>query len=149
QTDSPLTEGCALPTIGQMKQQVDPIWSESFHTALAETLEPRLPRPALAGRIAALETALVEELLAYRQTCPQTAGKVLLTSAFQRAGTYTRRVLTSYGFIPDLRVPKLRSGNRDRPWHILTRYQLAMPGLLDQALYLYTMGLSIRDLQEA
>lgn len=138
-----------MPTIAQMKQQVDRIWSESFHTTLADTLEAQLRQHALAGVRAALETALVEELLAYRQTCPQTAGKVLLTSAFQRAGTYTRRVLTSYGFIPDLRVPKLRSGNRDRPWHILTRYQLAMPGLLDQALYLYTVGLSIRDLQEA
>ncbi|HZD92754.1 MAG TPA: transposase, partial [Candidatus Sulfotelmatobacter sp.] len=138
-----------MPTIAQMKQQVERIWSESFHTTLADTLEAQLRQHALAGVRAALETALVEELLAYRQTCPQTAGRVLLTSAFQRAGTYTRRVLTSYGFIPDLRVPKLRSGNRDRPWHILARYQLAMPGLLDQALYLYTVGLSIRDLQEA
>jgi transposase-like protein len=58
-------------------------------------------------------------------------------------------VLTSYGLIPDLRVPKLRSGNADRPWHILTRYQLAMQPVLDLALYLYTLGLSIRDLQEA
>jgi transposase-like protein len=31
----------------------------------------------------------------------------------------------------------------------LARYQLAMPEVLDQALYLYTIGLSIRDLQEA
>lgn len=83
-----------------------------------------------------METALVEELLAYRQTCLHTAAEVPLASAFHRAGTYTRRVLTSYGFIPDLRIPMLRGGNRDRSWHILTRYQLAMPGLLDQALYL-------------
>jgi transposase-like protein len=138
-----------MPTIARMKQQVDRIWSESFHTTLADTLEAQLRQHALTGIRAALETALVEELLAYRQTCPRTAGKVLLTSTFQRAGTYTRRVLTSYGFIPDLRVPKLRSGNRDRPWHILTRYQLAMPGLLDQALYLYSVGLSRSDLQEA
>jgi transposase-like protein len=138
-----------MSTIAQMKQQVDRIWSESFHTTLADTLEAQLRQHALAGVRAALETALVEELLAYRQTCPQTAGKVLLTSAFQRAGTYTRRVLTSYGFIPDLHVPKLRSTNRERAWQILRRYQLTMPELLDQALYLYTIGLSIRDLQEA
>lgn len=138
-----------MPTIAQMKQQVDRIWSESFHTTLADTLEAQLRHHALAGVRAALETALVEELLAYRQTCLHTAAEVPLASAFHRAGTYTRRVLTSYGFIPDLRIPKLRGGNRDRSWHILTRYQLAMPGLLDQALYLYTVGLSIRDLQEA
>ncbi len=68
-----------MSTIAQMKQQVDRIWSESFHTTLADTLEAQLRQHALAGVRAALETALVEELLAYRQTCPQTAGKVLLT----------------------------------------------------------------------
>ncbi len=56
---------------------------------------------------------------------------------------------TTYGLIPDLCVPKLRSGNAERPWPILTRYQLAMQLVLDQALYLYTLGRSIRDLQEA
>jgi transposase-like protein len=138
-----------MPTIAQMKQQVDRIWSESFHTALAETLAVQLRQHALVGVRAALETALLEEVRAYQQTSRQSTADKLPTSAFHRAGTYTRRVLTSYGFIPDLPVPKLRSGNRDRAWHILRRYQLAMPELLDQALYLYTIGLSIRDLQEA
>ena len=137
-----------MPTIAQMKQQVERIWHESFHTVLADTLVMQLRQHALIGVRAALETALVEELRAYQQTCRQSTARVLPTSA-HRAGTYARRVLTSYGFIPDLRVPKLRSGNRERSWHILTRDQLAMPELLDQALYLYTIGLSIRDLQEA
>jgi len=138
-----------MPTIAQMKQQVDRIWSESFHTTLADTLVVHLRQHALAGVRAALETALQEELLAYQHKYRQTDQDRLPSSAFQRAGTYTRRVLTSYGFIPDLRVPKLRSGNGDRPWEILTRYQIAMPLVLDQALYLYTLGLSVRDLQEA
>src|SRR5919109_3499530 len=138
-----------MPTIAQMKQQVDRIWHESFHTTLADTLLVQLRQHALTGVRAALETALLEEVCAYQQTCRQSTATVLPQSAFQRAGTYVRRVLTSYGFLPDLRVPKLRSGNRDRSWHILTRYQLAMPELLEQALYLYTIGLSIRDLQEA
>src|SRR5204863_6582945 len=67
----------------------------------------------------------------------------------QRCSTSTRRVLTSHGFIPDLPLPKLRSGNAERPWHVLRRYHLAMPLLLDQALYLSTLGLSSRALQEA
>jgi putative transposase len=138
-----------MPTIAQMKQQVDRIWYQSFHTTLADTLLVQLRQHALVGVRAALETALDEEVRAYQQTCRQSTARVLPQSAFHRAGTYTRRVLTSYGFIPDLRVPKLRSGNRDRAWYILARYQLAMPELLDQALYLYTIGLSIRDLQEA
>jgi len=138
-----------MPTIAQMKQQVDRIWYQSFHTPLADTLTQQLRQHALAGVRAALETALVEEVRAYQHRCRQSRAAQLPRGAFHRAGTYARRVLTSYGFIPDLRVPKLRSGNRERSWHILTRYQLAMPELLDQALYLYTIGLSIRDLQEA
>jgi len=58
-------------------------------------------------------------------------------------------VLTTHGFIPDLHVPKLRADNHARRWQVLTRYQLSMPLLLDQALYLYTLGLSLHDLQEA
>ena len=138
-----------MPTIAQMKQQVDRIWYDSFHTALADTLLVQLRQHALVGVRAALETALLEEVRAYQQTCRQSRAALVPPSAFHRAGSYTRRVLTSYGFIPDLHIPKLRSGNRDRSWHILARYHLAMPELLDQALYLYTIGLSIRDLQEA
>src|SRR5574338_1192639 len=134
-----------MPTIAQLKQQVDRIWVASFQTDLRDTLAAHLRRHALAGVQAALEAALVEELEAHRHRHRQMG----FGATFQRSGTYTRRVLTSHGFIPDLHVPKLRGGNADRAWHVLTRYQLAMPLLLDQALYLYTLGLSIRDLQEA
>lgn len=134
-----------MPTIAELKQQVDRIWVASFQTDLADTLAAHLRRYALVGVQAALETALIEELEAHRQGHCQSH----LGLAFQRSGSYTRRVLTSHGFIPDLHVPKLRSGNANRPWQVLRRYQLAMPLLLDQALYLYTLGLSLRDLQEA
>jgi len=134
-----------MPTIAELKQQVDRIWVASFQTDLTDTLAAHLRRYALAGVQAALETALVEELEAHRQRERQSH----LGVALQRSGAYTRRVLTSHGFIPDLHVPKLRAGNAERPWQVLQRYQLAMPLLLDQALYLYTLGLSIRDLQEA
>jgi len=134
-----------MPTIAQLKQQVDRIWVASFQTDLADTLAAHLRRHALAGVQAALETALIEELEAHRQRQCQSH----LGVALQRSGSYTRRVLTSHGFIPDLHVPKLRAGNANRPWQVLKRYQLAMPLLLDQALYLYTLGLSLRDLQEA
>ncbi len=89
--------------------------------------------------------ALVEEREVHRQPYRQQHLPVPL----QRSGTYTRRVLTTHGFIPDLHVPKLRGDNHARRWQVLRRYQLSMPLLLDQALYLYTLGLSIRDLQEA
>jgi transposase-like protein len=134
-----------MSTIAQVKSQVNRIWYASFQTDLADTLAAHLRRHALAGVQAALELALVEELEVHRQPYRQHA----LPEALQRSGTYTRRVLTTHGFIPDLHVPKLRGDNRARTWQVLTRYQLSMPLLLDQALYLYTLGLSIRDLQEA
>jgi transposase-like protein len=46
-------------------------------------------------------------------------------------------------------VPKLRHSNKERPWVILERYQSSFGHLLDFAGYLYVMGLSLRDLQEA
>jgi transposase-like protein len=134
-----------MTTKAQLRQQVDRIWAASFQTDLADTLAAHLRHHALAGVQAALEAALVEELEVHRQQVREQPAD----TALQRSGSYSRRVLTSHGFIPDLQVPKLRAGNAKRSWQVLTRYHLAMPLVLDQALYLYTLGLSIRDLQEA
>lgn len=67
----------------------------------------------------------------------------------QRSGYFRRRVVTDHGEIGGLRVPKLRAGNKAREWHILSRYQRCLQYLLDSLLYLYVLGLSVRDLQEA
>jgi transposase-like protein len=134
-----------MPTIAQVKQQVDRIWAATFQTELTDTLSCHLRSQALAGVQAALEAALLEEVESYRLQARQHHSQ----EAYQRSGFYTRRLLTSYGFIPDLHIPKLRAANAERPWQILRRYHLATPLLLDQALYLYTLGLSLRDLQEA
>ena len=139
-----------MPRVTELKDQVNRIWFASFHTELTDTLTQQLRQQALLGVQAALEAALREEVADYRDRLRTAARAASRTpSPFRCAGQYHRRVLTTYGLIPDLRVPKLRSGNADRPWQILTRYQLAMQVVLDQALYLYTLGLSIRDLQEA
>src|SRR6266508_3799198 len=134
-----------MSRIAELKQQVDRIWFASFHTDLADRLTQQLRQHALAGVQAALEAALIEELASYRDQLRTAARAAARTpSTFRCAGSYQRRVLTSYGLIPDL-----RSGNAERKWQILTRYQLAMQVVLDQALSLYTLGLSIRDLQAA
>jgi transposase-like protein len=139
-----------MPRVAELKDQVERIWCASFHTDLADTLTQQLRQHALVGVQAALEAALREEVASYRDQLRTTARAASRTpSSFRCAGSYRRRVLTTYGLIPDLCVPKLRSGNAERPWQILTRYQLAMQPVLDMALYLYTLGLSIRDLQEA
>jgi hypothetical protein len=75
-----------MPTIAQLKQQVDRIWVASFQTNLTDTLAAHLRRSALAGVQAALETALVEELEAHRQRERQQNHCATL----QRSGTYTR-----------------------------------------------------------
>ena len=139
-----------MPTVAELKHQVDRIWFASFHTDLADALTQQLRQHALLGVHAALEAALDEELACYHATLRAAACAAGRSpSVVRRSGSYHRQVLTSYGFIPDLRIPKLRAGNAERPWQILTRYQLTMQLVLDQALYLYTLGLSIRDLQEA
>ena len=66
----------------------------------------------------------------------------------QRSGYFKRGVVTDHGPIPELKVPKLRGGNKEREWQILTRYQSSLQYVLDSLLYLYVMGLSLRDLQE-
>lgn len=139
-----------MPTIAEVKAQVERIWLATFQSSLAETVTQQVRQHALAGVQSALETALVEELNAYRtHWYAHQPPFSCLPPSLQRSGSYARQLLTAYGYIPDLRVPKLRAGNRERPWQILTRYQRAMPDLLERALYLYTLGLSIRDLQEA
>ena len=130
-----------MTTIANVKAQVERIWQQTCHSQLGSSLNEQLRQHALAGVTAALEAALREEVLAYRAEHG--------TPEMRLSGSYTRQVLTSYGFIPALRQPKLRCGNRQRSWQILTRYQCAMQAVLDQALYLYTLGLSLRDLQEA
>lgn len=130
-----------MTTIADVKAQVARIWQQTCHSQLGSSLSEQLRQHALAGVTVALEAALHEEVLVYRAEHG--------TPEMRLSGSYRRQVLTSHGFIPALRQPKLRCGNRQRPWQILTRYQCAMQSVLDQALYFYTLGLSLRDLQEA
>lgn len=95
-----------------------------------------------------LEHSLEEELTQYlglawyehlpRGRCPERT----------RSGTYGRELLTQYGSITDLRVPKLRRGNREIKWQTITRYERCWGPLLDHHIMGYCLGLSLRDLQE-
>ena len=135
-----------MSTIANLANDVKRIWRHSFQAELDSALEQHLRAHALIGVRAALEAALVEELLAARQAALALQKGAL--ADYYRSGTFQRRVITRYGPIPDLRVPKLRQRNAIRSWQILLRYQQAMPQVLDTLCYLYTMGLSLRDLQE-
>ena len=136
-------------TIAEREIQIQRIWRNSFQYELDEALETRLRQSALVGVKAALEAALIEELdvqLGFGRYVRLATGKK--PPEQQRSGFFQRQIDTSYGYIPHLRVPKLRRGNKSRQWQVLVRYQRALQTLLDKALYMYTLGLSLRDLQE-
>jgi transposase-like protein len=66
-----------------------------------------------------------------------------------RSGYYERELITQYGRIADLRVPKLRQGNGDLEWQTISRYERCWGPFLDQQVMNYCLGLSLRDLQES
>lgn len=65
-----------------------------------------------------------------------------------RSGSYRRELLTQYGRIADLHVPKLRRGNGALSWQRMTRYERCWRPLLDQQVLSYCLGHRLRDLQE-
>jgi transposase-like protein len=66
-----------------------------------------------------------------------------------RSGYYRRELITQYGRIADLRVPKLRKGNSQLEWQTISRYERCWGPFLDQQVMNYSLGLSLRDLQES
>src|SRR5262249_54508017 len=65
-----------------------------------------------------------------------------------RSGSYQGALVTQYGPIAALHVPKLRRGNGALPWHSITRYERCWGPLLDHQVMSYCLGHSLRDLQE-
>ncbi len=109
--------------IAEREQQILRVKSQSFQPELAAQLETSLHREVLLVTKATIEAALVEELESSRASSPRPVPR--------RSG-YFRSILDSqYGRIVDLRVPKLRSGNQEREWQILQRYQRGLNSLLD------------------
>jgi len=121
--------------------QIVRIQSTSFQPELSTALAAKLRQAVVGVTKATLEAALVEELLAERSRQSEAVGR--------RSGYFTRVLDTEQGRIEKLRVPKLRSGNKERSWQILERYHRSLGSLLNFTLSLYVMGLSLRDLQEA
>ena len=66
-----------------------------------------------------------------------------------RSGSSRRELITQYGRIADLRVPKLRKGNGALEWQTISRYERCWGPFLDQQVMPYCLGLSLRDLQES
>lgn len=126
-------------TIKEREAAIVRVKAASFAPGLTAELQEQLRKDVVTTVQATLEEALVEEVDAHLATVEGAKPR--------RSGYYERVVGTQYGQIAALRVPKLRSGNRQREWQILSRYQRCLSELLDYAGYLYTLGLSLRDLQ--
>lgn len=108
-----------------------------------------LRQAALVGVKSCLEEALRQELNEYLGFGRyERNGPGSKPAEAQRSGYFERKVSTDHGSIADLKVPKLRRGNKEREWKILTRYQRCLQYVLDELLYIYVLGLSLRDLQE-
>jgi len=127
-------------TIAEREQQILRIKNASFQSELDEHLESHLRKQVVMAVQTTIEAALVEEVV---------ADASIMNPKPRRSGYFQRTLDTQYGRINQLAVPKLRHSNKERSWRILERYQRSLRGLLDFAGYLYIMGLSLRDLQEA
>ena len=138
-----------MTTIAEKKQQIETIWQESFQSELNSALKMELRQAALVGVKACLEEALRQELSEYLGFGPYARnGSGPKPAEAQRSGYFKRGVSSDHGHLPELKVPKLRRGNKEREWKILTRYQSCLQYVLDELLYIYVLGLSLRDLQE-
>ena len=128
-------------SIAERERGILRIKKASAYSELNEQLEKEIQAEVVATVQATLEESLKEEVRVHLDG--------IGTERPRRSGYYTRSLGTKYGQIDDLAVPKLRFGNPEREWRVLSRYQRCLTGLLDYAGYLYVMGLSLRDLQEA
>jgi transposase-like protein len=78
--------------------------------------------------------ALAEEVTAYLGRTRYERGLRPWRAEETRSGTYGRELWTHYGCIANLRVPKLRQGNRQLEWQTMVRYERCWGPLLDQHL---------------
>jgi transposase-like protein len=95
-----------------------------------------------------IELALEEELSAYLDVERHEHLPWGRPPELTRSGSYQRELLTPYGPIAELRVPKRRRGHGDLTWQRITRYERGWGPLLDHQVMGYCLGLSLRDLQE-
>jgi transposase-like protein len=95
-----------------------------------------------------IEAALEEELSAYLGLDRYAHLPWGRPPESTRSGSYQRTLITQYGSIADLHVPKLRRGNGALTWQSITRYERCWGPLLDHQVMSSCLGHSLRDWQE-
>ena len=116
--------------ITEREEQIIRIKSQSQYREMNETLEKVLQAEATRVTKMTVEAALIEEVKAHREKNPGGCAR--------RSGYYQRSLDSQYGRIEKLNVPKLRQGNGEREWSILTRYERFLGNLLDSMGYSVT-----------
>ena len=127
--------------------RLERIRAECFQHSVSRALMERLNDEVeqLVKRL--VEEALVQELNGYLGFGPYERTGSAKPAHQHRSGSWTRSLRTMWGST-NIRVPKLRRGNKERPWQVLERYERSFGPWLDLQLHLYLLGLSQRDLQE-
>lgn len=92
-----------------------------------------------------VEEALVQELNDYLGFARYERTGAAKPAQQHRSGSWGRSLRTLWGTV-EVRVPKLRQGNKQRPWQVLVRYERNFGPWLDLQLHLYRLGLSQYDL---
>ncbi|MBK8432922.1 MAG: transposase [Chloroflexi bacterium] len=129
--------------LSEREQQIWRIQQASWHNPLNEQLQQLLQERTLTCTRVTLEQALRAETSQYLEGLDREE-----RLRCRRSGYFTRTTDTPYGRIEKLSVPKLRAGNKERSWQILTRHQRSLSWLVNIACSMFLSGLSIRDLQE-
>jgi len=126
--------------------QTDVSLQSNFGIELNTIVEKQLQNDTIPIVKRVIERLIEEEFSGH---IAESKSKGIPSKELYRSGTFKRELTTSYGHISDLSVPKLRKDNKKREWKILSRHKKMMPMLIGKLMYLYVLGLSIRDLQES
>jgi transposase-like protein len=127
-------------------QETEIVLNSIFGVDLHNQIETCLQKATIPVIKDCVENLIKEEL---QEHIKESKAKGVATEDLYRSGTFKRGLTTLYGYIKDLFVPKLRKGNMERKWNVLNRYKCLMPSLISKLMYMYVLGLSIRDLQES
>ncbi len=134
-----------MTKIAERIEQTEAVLKSGFGIELHSEIEEQLRKSTVPIIQTSIERFLQEELSTHIET---QKNKGVSTSDLYRSGSFKRELTTAYGHIDDLSVPKLRKGNKEREWQVLKRNNSLMPLLIGKLMYVYVLGLSLRDLQE-
>jgi transposase-like protein len=123
------------------------IRAECFQHPVSQALMEQIGAQVQQVTIRTIEEALVQEMNEHLGFERYERTGIAKPAQQHRSGSWSRSLRTLWGE-SDIRIPKLRKGNKKRRWQVLERYERNFGPWLDLQLHLYRLGLSQYDLQE-